>query len=84
MIRVLLIGTTFVSVVLFPWPLTVFLVFASSVFEPLIPLIVGIFADTLYYAPQVYAVPLYTLYGMILTGTVFFVRSRLRASTMRE
>lgn len=78
--HVLLISTTFVSVVLFPWPLTVFLVFAFSFFEPLMPLVIGIFADTLYYAPQAYAIPLYTLYGIICTSGIFFVRSRLRAS----
>ena len=39
------------SVVLFPWPLTAFLSLSISLFEPLVPLAVGLLADTLYYAP---------------------------------
>lgn len=78
MMRALLIGTTFVSVVAFPWVLTVLLVCMSAMIEPLIPLAVGIFADVLYYAPQVSLVPRYALSGVLLTSFAFFVRSRLR------
>ena len=74
---------TFVSVVLFPWPCTVLLVLAGAYTEPLVPLAVGLFADTLYYAPQAHALPLYTLYGAVVTVGAFFVRSRLQASIIR-
>lgn len=84
MMRALLIGTAFISVVLFPWSLTVVLALASSFFEPLMPLAIGIFSDTLYYVPQAYAVPVYTLYGAGLTSMLFFVRSRLRAGSIER
>ena len=72
----------FISVVLFPWPLTAILVLASSLSVPLLPLAIGIFADTLYYTPRVSALPLATLFGAFTTVAAFFVRSRLRASSI--
>ena len=84
MMRVLLLVTTFASVILFPWPITIIFVLASSFFEPLTPLVIGIFSDTLYYSPHAYVVPLYTLSGAILTGVLFFVRSRLRTGIIEE
>lgn len=80
MIRGMLTILTFISAVLFPWPLTVILALVTSFFEPFVPLAVGLFADTLYYAPQAGALPLFTLYGALATGLAFFVRSRLKAS----
>jgi hypothetical protein len=50
--NMLLTIAAFVSAVLFPWPLTALLSVGAAYFEPLVPLAVGIFADTLYYAPQ--------------------------------
>ena len=73
---------TFISVVLFPWPLTVMLALVSSFFVPLLPLAVGLFADTLYYAPQANAFPLYTFFGALATGAAFFVRNRLQTSSI--
>ena len=52
MMRGILTSLTFISTVLFPWPLTVLLALAISLFEPLVPLAAGLFADTLYHAPQ--------------------------------
>lgn len=80
MIRGMLTVLTFISAVLFPWPLMVILALVTSFFEPFVPLAVGLFADTLYYAPQAGALPLFTLYGALATGLAFFVRSRLKAS----
>lgn len=73
---------SFVSAVFFPWLLTVLLAVAASFFEPLVPLAVGLFADTLYYTPQAGTMPLFTLGGAVLTILAFFVRSRLQTSTM--
>ena len=78
MTRGLLTLLTFVSTVFFPWPLTVLLALGLSLFEPLVPLAAGIFADTLYYAPQAGALPLFTVYGALVTALAFFVRSRLK------
>lgn len=80
--RALLIGTTFISVVVFPWVLTVLLVCVSALVEPLMPLAIGIFTDVLYYTPQVSLVPHYSFYGALLTVFAFFVRSRLRDGSM--
>ena len=75
---------TFISAVVFPWPLTVFLALISSFVEPLVPLAVGIFLDTLYYVPQVSAAPMFTFYGSICTVFAFLVRSRLSAGIIGE
>jgi hypothetical protein len=82
MMRGILTLATFVSVVLFPWPLTALLALASAFLEPLVPFAVGIFADTLYYSPQVALLPLFTLYGAVTTVVALFVRSRLSTGSM--
>lgn len=84
MMRGLLTLSTFVSVVLFPWPLTVLLALASALLEPLVPLAAGLFADTLYYTPQTGILPLFTLYGAAFSAAAFFVRSRLVTGTIGE
>lgn len=71
---------TFISVLLFPWPLSVLLAVATSFFEPLVPFAAGVFADTLYWAPQAGTLPVFTLYGLVLSIIAVFVRSRLSAS----
>ena len=75
---------TFVSAVLFPWPLTALLAVITSFFEPLVPLAAGLFVDTLYYVPHAGAFPVFTLYGLLVSGIAVLVRSQLRASIIRE
>lgn len=72
-----------VSVIFFPWPLTALLALVAAFIEPLAPLAVGLFADTLYYAPSTGALPFFTLVGAVATTIALLVRSRLRASTIR-
>ncbi|OGG49079.1 hypothetical protein A3G63_02960 [Candidatus Kaiserbacteria bacterium RIFCSPLOWO2_12_FULL_52_8] len=71
---------TFVSVVLFPWPLSAFVALIAGVSEPLVPLAAGLFADTLYYMPQSGAWPLFTLSGAVVTIIAAIVHDRLRTS----
>ena len=82
MMRGVLTILSFLSAVLFPWPMTALLALVTSLFEPLVPLAVGLFADTLYYAPQAGALPVFTLYGAFATVIAFVVRSRLKASSI--
>ena len=84
MMRGTLTILTFVSAIFLPWSLTALLALGASVFEPLIPLSVGIFADTLYYTSQSGAIPLFTLYGALATALAFFVRSRLKTGIIGE
>ncbi len=77
MMRGLLTIGTFISAVLFPWPLTAALALAAALFEPLVPLAAGLFVDTLYYAPAAHTLPLFALFGAVATALAFFVRSRL-------
>ncbi len=81
MTRATLTLLSFVSVIFFPWPLTMFLAVASSFLEPFVPLAIGIFADTLYYTPQA-GVPFFTIYGALFTIFAFFVRSRLSTGSI--
>lgn len=83
MIRGLLTVLTFISVILFPWPLSALLALISSLYVPLVPLAVGLFADTLYYAPQANLLPLFTIFGAVISIAALFVRSRLMASIIK-
>jgi hypothetical protein len=70
---------TLLSVIFFPWPLTACLALGMASFEPLVPFAAGLFADTLYYAPNS-GMPMFTLIGAFVTVFSFFVRSRLKTS----
>ena len=72
------------SVVLFPWPLTASLVLGIALFEPFVPLIVGLLFDIFYYVPHEGIVPLATVYGAFATVLALFVRSRLKTSIIGE
>lgn len=82
MTRTILSSLTLVSLVVFPWPSTVFLAVASSFVEPLLPFGIGLLADAFYYAPHASAIPLFSLYGALCTIVVFFVRDRLRTDSI--
>lgn len=84
MMQGILTCMTFISAVLFPWPLTALLALVSSVTEPLVPLAAGLFTDTLFYAPSAHAFPLFTLSGAVVTTIAFLVRSQLRPSIIGE
>ncbi|MHB8660930.1 MAG: hypothetical protein ACYC75_03300 [Minisyncoccota bacterium] len=67
------------SVIFFPWLFTVLLALVASFVEPLVPLAVGICADTFYYyASSAEIFPFFTLGGTIATAIALFVHSRLR------
>lgn len=83
MIRGILTFFSFASVIFFPWPFAATLAVVSAFVEPLMPLAVGIFADTFYYTPHANTLPLFTIYGAGITGVALVVRSRMRASIMR-
>ena len=74
---------TLISTILFPWPFAATLAVVGAFAEPLVPLVAGIFADTLYYTPHANVLPLFTLYGAVVTSITFIVRSQLRASIIR-
>lgn len=80
MIRGALTIVTLLSVIFFPWPLATLLAFFSSLYLPLLPLVTGIFFDTLYYTPAGGAWPLASSIGALVTALALFVRSRLNAS----
>ena len=83
MMRGLITLFTFVSALFFPWPLTALLAVIATATEPLVPLALGIFVDTLYYVPSASFLPLSTLLGALVTALAFFVHSRLRTRSMR-
>lgn len=67
---------SFLSLVLFPWPLTALLALAAAVFEPLVPLAIGVLADTLYYSSG-QGIPLFALAGAVATFASYLLRKRL-------
>ncbi len=84
MIRGTLAVIAFISTVLFPWPLTALIALSGAALEPLIPLSIGLFADTLYYEPLSGALPVFTFYGALATALAFIVRSRLKTGIIGE
>lgn len=84
MMRGALTFAALVSAVFFPWPLTAVLMLVSSSVEPLVPLAIGIFADTLYYTPRAGTLPVFAIFGALVTGIALLVRSRLRAGIIGE
>ena len=84
MMRGILTLSTLLSVIFFPWSLTLLLAVVTALFEPLVPLAAGIFADTLYYSPHAGLVPFWTLCGAGATVLSLFVRSRLAPGIIGE
>ena len=84
MTRGILTILTFISVIFFPWPLTVLLALITAPFEPLVPLAAGIFSDALYFTPATGGLPLLSLLGAIASVTAFFVRTRLNPGIIGE
>lgn len=82
--RAVLAFSTLAAAVFLPWGIAAILALASSIFEPLLPLSAGLFADVLYYEPRAGAFPLFTLGGGAASALAFIVRDRLRAGTIRE
>jgi hypothetical protein len=78
MSNLLLTVGSFVSAVLFPWPITGLVALATAYFEPLVPLAVGLFADTLYYTPQASSAPWFSVFGLVVTIGAVVLRSRIR------
>lgn len=79
-LRILCFVTAFISLILFPWPVTTTLTLGLALFEPLAPLALGIAADAIYFAPEVSVIPWFALSGLFATLVAFFLRSRLQAS----
>lgn len=73
-----------ISTVFLPWSLTAIVTLVAAFFEPLVPLAIGLFADTLYFVPQSGSFPLFTLYGAIVTAISFLVRSQLSDSIINR
>jgi hypothetical protein len=84
MMRGILVFMSFISTIFSPWIITAILVFAVSLLDPLVPLAIGLFADTLYYTSSAETIPLLTLYGAIVSLIASFVRNRLSASIIME
>lgn len=73
--RGILVLFPFISVLFFPWPLSVLLALGIGAYEPLVPLAAGIFADTLYYSPGS-GWPIFSLAGLAATVLISIFRSR--------
>lgn len=80
------VGTiiTFLSALFFPWQLTAFLALILSLYEPWVPVAVGLFIDTLYYVPHGSVMPFFTISGVLVTSLSFFVRSRLKTGSIER
>jgi hypothetical protein len=73
---------SFISALFFPWPYTAVIAVGAAVFEPLVPLAVGLFVDILYYSPVTSTLPLFTLGGAVVSIVAYIVRTRVRAGRM--
>lgn len=81
--QIALVVSALLSVILFPFVYTAVLTVLASPVLPLLPLIVSLFADILYWTPSTGAIP-FTCYGVLATGIAYLVRNRLKASIIVE
>ena len=84
MIRWFLVFFALGSVLIFPWPYAVFATGMAVLASPLAPLFVGIFTEALYYAPSVYAFPLWLALGVAGSLAAFFVHRFVETSIMKK
>lgn len=77
-VRVVSIAAAFLSLFLFPYPLSLILSCVAGLFFPPAPFLVGVVGDLLYYHPSVSFIPYGVVWGSVLTVFVFFVRRFLR------
>ncbi len=78
--RFALLFLTLLSVLWFPWALSVFLIFASGLIFPPLALFFGILVDTLYYPGQGYYFA--TLLGAFLMLITYLVRHFVKTRIM--
>ncbi len=78
--RLALIFLTFVSILWFPWALTVIFIFVSGLIFPPLALFFGILTDSLYYSGQGYYVA--TLLGGFLMLITYLVRHFVKTRIM--
>gem|GEM_PF-3979572 len=75
--RAVFVVASLASLFLFPYPMTLALSFAATLFVPFFALVIGIYADLLYGA----AIPLMTLWGLVLSLAALvvhrFVKTRI-------
>lgn len=81
-IRVLLAALAALSPFFFPYPATVLLSFAASLFFPYLALGIGILTDALYLAPNAAFFPVATGIGAVTSLLAFFVRRFIKARIM--
>jgi Na+/H+ antiporter NhaA len=86
--RGVVILLSFISLFVFPYPLTLLLSFVASLCVPWIALLLGLLADALYYTPlpageSGLSFPYATLIGMCLTLLALFVRRFVRERIMQ-
>jgi len=83
MIRRLFAFFPAISLLFFPFSLTVILTLLAAYATPLMPLAIGVLADTLYFSRGVASVPFYTLVGFATTVVALLVRRFIETSIMR-
>ncbi len=79
MIRVVLVFAALLSPFLFPFPVTLLLMFAAATFLPVAALVVGILVDVLYYSPEASFLPVGVLSGAVLALLGLLVRRFVKA-----
>lgn len=81
MMRYVVLLATFLSLVWFPWPITVVLMVVSSIFVPLSGIVFGVLFDMVYAPVGAVSMPLGVLWGSAasLAGYIIsrFIRTRI-------
>ena len=79
MIRYALIGLAFLSLFVFPWPLTVALTFVASLYIPPLALLMGALAEILYGTG---GMPYALIVGVVGSVVAYFVRRLIKTRIM--
>ncbi|MES2668627.1 MAG: hypothetical protein V4644_02985 [Patescibacteria group bacterium] len=84
MLRAALLLIAFLSFFLFPWQVSVALLFSASLLIPPAGLLLGIIGDLVYYVPGASLLPFLTLWGACATAFALLVHRFVKTRSIGE
>lgn len=84
MIRIATFAIAFVSLFVFPWPVSYALILLASIFLPLAGVALGILLDLVYFVPGSAFVPYGSLFGLLCTVFSLLMQRFVKTRIMGE
>jgi len=84
MMRIATFAIAFVSLFVFPWPVSYALILLASIFLPLAGVALGILLDLVYFVPGSAFVPYGSLFGLLCTVLSLLVQRFVKTRSIGE